>query len=110
MWEQQLQQTQKAWKALRSKLDGVITAAQQQQKQQAYEQEQAAASPIGVRGLAASRAQGRQVGLIQAIRCSIVVAAQNQDSGERSLQARTGLQWLESKSTATIMYSQCQNT
>jgi hypothetical protein len=63
VWEQQLQQTQKAWRALHSKLAGVIAAAQQQQKQQAFEQEQAASSPIGVRGLAASRAQGRQVGL-----------------------------------------------
>lgn len=66
MWEQQLQQTQKAWKALHSRLDKVTSAAEaqrQQLRQQQQEQAAAAASPLGVRGLAASRAQGRQVSL-----------------------------------------------
>jgi hypothetical protein len=58
-WEQQLQQTQKAWKAMHHRLAAVIAAAEQQRRQR--EQEQAAGTPLGVRGLAASRAQGRQV-------------------------------------------------
>jgi hypothetical protein len=58
VWEQQLQQTKKAWNALHNRLSSVIAAAEQHKQQQ---QEQAAASPMGVRGLAASRAQGRQV-------------------------------------------------
>ena len=58
-WEQQLQQTQKAWKAMHHRLAAVIAAAEQRRRQR--EQEQAAGSPMGVRGLAASRAQGRQV-------------------------------------------------
>lgn len=58
-WEQQVQQTQKAWKAMHHRLAAVIAAAGQQRRQR--EQEQAAGSPLGVRGLAASRAQGRQV-------------------------------------------------
>lgn len=62
VWEQQLHQTQKAWKALHTRLDKVIAAGEDQKQQQLQQQEEAAASPMGVRGLAASRAQGRQVG------------------------------------------------
>lgn len=57
VWEQQQQQTEQAWKALRVRLDTIITATAEQQQQQS-----AADSPaLGVRGLAASRAQARQV-------------------------------------------------
>lgn len=61
VWEKQLQQTQKAWKALRNRLDGVIVEAERQRRQQQQQQEAAASSPMGVKGLAAARAQSRQV-------------------------------------------------
>lgn len=66
VWEQQLVQTETAWKALHARLNSVIAAAEQQRKQQQQQdqEQQQPGSPavVGVRGLAASRAQARQVG------------------------------------------------